>query len=239
MPIRCAIVDDESLAQRLLAEYVQKIPSLELVGKFNRATQVLPLIQAGQIELLFLDIQMPELTGPELLKTLKNKPLVVLTTAYSEFAAESYALDVTDYLLKPITFERFLQAVNKASELLALRARAAAPVPAPLPLPARDGYLLAKADQKLHRIAHADILYIEGLKEYVSIYTAQNQRIITLETLKNLEDALPRPPFIRCHKSYIANLDRVTAVVDNHLEINKKLISIGASYKSEVWAALQ
>ncbi|MCU0450036.1 MAG: LytTR family DNA-binding domain-containing protein [Bernardetiaceae bacterium] len=236
MPINCAIVDDESLALRLLADYVEKSPLLRLVGKFNRAIQVLPLLQAGAVDLLFLDIQMPELTGLELLKTLKTKPLVVLTTAYSEFAAESYALDVTDYLLKPVTFERFLQAVNKASELLALRARATTPVPASVP--ARGGYLLAKADQKLHRIAHADILYIEGLKEYVSIYTAQNQRIITLETLKNLEDDLPQPPFIRCHKSYIANLDRVTAVVDNHLEINKKLISIGASYKAAVLAAL-
>jgi DNA-binding LytR/AlgR family response regulator len=251
--IKCAIVDDESLAVRLLTDYVQKIPLLELVGKFSKATQVLPLLQNESIDLLFLDIEMPDLTGLELIKSLKNKPLIVLTTAYSQYAVEGFELDVTDYLLKPITFDRFLRAVNKVGELLRLKSSAKTLTTAE-PLTSTEeekmieknteaivpkDYLLVKADQKIYKINFKDIVYIEGLKEYVSIYTVQNQRIITLEALKNLEIILPKPPFVRCHKSYIVCLDKVTAIVDNHLEINKKLISIGASYKDEVWKTIE
>jgi DNA-binding LytR/AlgR family response regulator len=235
MEINCAIVDDEPLAVRLLADYVEKVPDLRLVAKLNRATPLPALLQAEPIDLLFLDIQMPELTGLEVLRSLERKPLTVLTTAYSHHAVEGFALDVTDYLLKPIAFERFVKAVNKAREILQLR-QVAQPLP-PINPPAKD-YLLVKADQKIHKVNFRDILYIEGLKEYVSIFTTQNQRIITLETLKNLADTLPSPPFVRCHKSYIVSLDKVTAIVDNHLEINKKLISIGASYKELVWRAI-
>jgi DNA-binding LytR/AlgR family response regulator len=239
--IKCAIVDDESLAIRLLADYVQKTPTLELVGKFNKPTQALPLLQKEEIDLLFLDIEMPELTGLEFIKLLKNKPLVILTTAYSQYAIDGFDLDVSDYLLKPITFERFLKAVNKVSEVWHLKKEnqekenQEKPQNQPMPiLEDKKDYLWVKADQKLQKIFFKDILYIEGLKEYVSIYTIQNQRIITLEALKNLEESLPCPPFVRCHKSYIVSLDKVTAIVDNQLEISKKLIPIGASYKEQV-----
>jgi DNA-binding LytR/AlgR family response regulator len=235
MDLTCAIVDDEPLATRLLAEYVQKTPGLQLLGKCNRPSQLLALLAQQPVDLLFLDIQMPEMTGLDLLKTLKNRPLVILTSAYSHYAVEGFALEVTDYLLKPITFERFGQAVVRASELL--RLRRAAPATAPVPVPAKD-YLLVKADQKIHKVHFNDILYIEGLKEYVSLYTTQHQRLITLEALKNLEEMLPCPPFVRCHKSYIVSLSKVSAIVDNHLEINKKPIPIGPSYREQVWRLL-
>lgn len=235
--IKCAIIDDESLAIRLLANYVQKTPTLELVGKFNKATQALPLLQKEEVDLLFLDIEMPDLTGLEFIKLLKNKPLVILTTAYSQYAIDGFDLDVSDYLLKPITFERFLKAVNKASEVWQLKkgkAEQEQSISVVKDKEVKKDYFWVKADQKLLKVFFKDILYIEGLKEYVSIYTVHNQRIIFLEALKNLEESLPYPPFVRCHKSYIVSLDKVVAIVDNYLEINKKLIPIGASYKERV-----
>jgi DNA-binding LytR/AlgR family response regulator len=234
--ITCAIIDDESLAIKLLADYVQKTPTLELVGKFNKPTQALPLLQREEIDLLFLDIEMPELTGLEFIKLLKNKPFIILTTAYSQYAIDGFDLDVSDYLLKPITFERFLKAVNKVSEIWQLKngsEKNEQTLTNAVSSESKD-YFWVKADQKLQKIFFKDILYIEGLKEYVSIYTIQNQRIITLEALKNLEESLPCPPFVRCHKSYIVSLDKVTAMIDNQLEISKKLIPIGASYKEQV-----
>ncbi|MCU0392842.1 MAG: LytTR family DNA-binding domain-containing protein [Thermoflexibacter sp.] len=236
MMIKCAIIDDESLAIKLLADYVQKTPTLELVGKFNKPTQALPLLQREEIDLLFLDIEMPELTGLEFIKLLKNKPFIILTTAYSQYAIDGFDLDVSDYLLKPVTFERFLKAVNKVSEIWQLKngsEKNEQTLTNAVSSESKD-YFWVKADQKLQKIFFKDILYIEGLKEYISIYTIQNQRIITLEALKNLEESLPCPPFVRCHKSYIVSLDKVTAMIDNQLEISKKLIPIGASYKEQV-----
>ena len=239
--IKCAIIDDESLAIRLLADYVQKTPTLELVGKFNKATLALPLLQKEEIDLLFLDIEMPDLTGLEFIKLLKNKPLIILTTAYSQYAIDGFDLDVSDYLLKPITFERFLKAVSKVSEIWQLKKsveKNEQRIVNEASVEVKKDYFWVKADQKQLKVFFKDILYIEGLKEYVSIYTSQNQRIIILEALKNLEESLPCPPFVRCHKSYIVSLDKVTALVDNHLEINKKLIPIGASYKEQVMKIL-
>lgn len=249
--IKCAIIDDESLAVRLLEDYIQKTPTLELVGKFSKATQALPLLQKEGVDLIFLDIEMPELTGLEFIKLLKNKPLIILTTAYSQYAIDGFDLGVGDYLLKPITFERFLKAVNKVSEIWQLKKESEEKEKKETAeketekygqslsiAEDKKDYFWVKADQKLMKVFFKDILYIEGLKEYVSIYTVHNQRIITLEALKNLEETLPSPPFVRCHKSYIVSVDKVVAVVDNHLEINKKLIPIGASYKEQIMKML-
>ncbi|MFN8355681.1 MAG: LytTR family DNA-binding domain-containing protein [Spirosomataceae bacterium] len=231
--MKCAIVDDEYLAIQLLTTHVKKIPSLELVGAFQRATDVLPILSKGEVDLLFLDIQMPELTGIELIKTLQYKPFIVLTTAYSEYALAGYELDITDYLLKPITFERCIKAVNKVYELWQLKHHNKSQTPNEPSVEKVKNYLMVKADGRLVKVLFDDILYIEGLKEYVSIYTP-SQRIITLERLSNLEALLPADQFVRCHKSYIAALPKVSAVDGNQLEIAKKLIPIGLSYKDEV-----
>ena len=235
--MKCAIVDDEFLAIQLLTAHVSKLPQLELVGTFQRATDVLPLVIKAEVDLLFLDIQMPELTGIELIKSLTNKPLIVLTTAYSEYALAGYELDISDYLLKPVTFERFVKSVNKVHELWQLKQTPKTVQFVEIPTEKAKDYLMVKADGRLVRVFFEDILYIEGLKEYVSIYTP-TQRIITLERMGNLENILPPTRFVRCHKSYIAALAKVTAVDGNQLEINKKLIPIGLSYKEEVMRRL-
>ena len=235
--MKCAIVDDEFLAIQLLTAHVGKLPQLELVGAFQRATDVLPLVMKAEVDLLFLDIQMPELTGIELIKSLTTKPLIVLTTAYSEYALAGYELDISDYLLKPITFERFVKSVNKVHELWQLKQTPKTAQIVEIPTEKAKDYLMVKADGRLVRVFFDDILYVEGLKEYVSIYTL-TQRIITLDRMGNLENVLPPTRFVRCHKSYIAALSKITAIDGNQLEINKKLIPIGLSYKEEVMRRL-
>lgn len=226
MKVRCLIVDDEQLARELIAAYCNKIPNLEVVAQCKSPIEAIDIIQKEEIDLLFLDIQMPDLTGIELLKTLSIKPQVIFTTAYSEYALEGYELEVVDYLLKPIPFERFMQAYNKALKNLLPKTAA------PETNPAAD-YLILKADHKTHKVKHSDILYIEGLKEYVSYYT-KDQRIIVLQSLKSLEESLPPSQFIRIHKSYIINKSHVQVIEGNQVAILDKKIPIGKSYKDDV-----
>jgi len=225
MSLRCLVVDDEQLARTLLAEYIQKVPFLEHVGECKNPIEAMDCLENQDIDVLFLDIQMPELTGIEFLKTLKKKPVVILTTAYSEYALEGYELDVTDYLVKPFSLERFIQAVNKANDLITIQRKAEGASIDP-----GNTYLTVHADHKIYRLKLDEILYIEGLKEYVSYYTS-DQRIIALESLKKLEETLPSDKFMRIHKSYIIPLDKVTSVVGNQVEIGNKLIPIGRSYR--------
>jgi len=234
----CLIVDDEALALRLMEDYVLKIPQLEIVGKCSNALSALQILNARQIDILFLDIQMPDLTGIELIKIVKNKPAIILTTAYSEHALEGYRLDITDYLLKPIPFERFVQAANKAIEWCNFKNFNPA-------LPAQNNttqnlpdHFFVKSDYKQVKIFFSDILYIEGLREYVSIFTSE-KRIITLETLKNMELLLAEQNFIRIHKSYIINKGKVNAINGNMVELGKQKIPIGKSYKAEVLQLLK
>ena len=226
MKIKCLIVDDEYPALVLLEDYISKMPELELVAKCENAMEANQHLKENNIDVMFLDIQMPDLTGLELLKSLKQKPVVILTTAYSEYALEGYELDVTDYLVKPFSFERFVQSVNKAKELIALKKGGKQGT-------AAKPHFFVKADYKKVRINHEDILYIEGLREYVSIYT-QDKRIITLEAMKNLETTLPNDQFIRVHKSYIIAIDKVNALVGNMVEIGNKQIPIGKIYREKV-----
>lgn len=233
MKYSCLIVDDEALALRLMEDYVLKIPQIEIVGKCSNALSALQILNSRQIDILFLDIQMPDLTGIELIKIVKNKPAIILTTAYSEHALEGYRLDITDYLLKPIPFERFVQAANKAIEWCNFKNFNPA-------LPTQNNttqslpdHFFVKSDYKQVKIFFSDILYIEGLREYVSIYTSE-KRIITLETLKNMELLLSEQNFIRIHKSYIINKSKVNAINGNMVELGKQKIPIGKSYKEEV-----
>ena len=226
MKINCIIVDDEYLARVLLADYVSKLPQLKLVATCSSALEAIELMQNNTIDLIFLDIQMPELTGIDFVKTLTNKPKVIFTTAYPEYALDGYALDVTDYLLKPIPFDRFVQAVNKATEQIKLiEKQSAAPKP--------NDYITIKSEHRIHKVDYKNIVYIEGSKEYVIFNLKEGKRIITLETLKKLEEILPSN-FLRVHKSHIVNKDFVKSLYGNMIEIKNTRISIGKTYKSVV-----
>jgi len=234
--INCLIVDDEELARNLLENYIGRLPHLAMVDKCRDPFEALNVLNAQPVDLIFLDIQMPGLTGVEFLRTLKNKPLVIFTTAYPDFALEGYSLDVTDYLLKPFSFERFVQAVNKASDLLALRkAAAASPTlsePTAAATAAKD-FILVKSEHKVHRLRHEDISYIEGMREYVAFHTPSG-RILSLNSLKGLEDELPADQFLRIHKSYIVAIGKIAALEGNQVLVGKEKLPIGASYREAV-----
>lgn len=231
MKIRCLIVDDEELARTLLENYVQRVPFLELAGKCKNPLEAIAMLQAQPVDLLLLDIQMPELSGIDLLKTLKNKPFTIFTTAYEAYALEGYNLDVVDYLLKPIAFERFLQAVNKVLERSIQRPPVQEAMSTPA-LPVKD-FILVKSDHKIHRLPLEDITYIQSMREYVAYYTP-NGRILALGSLKNLEEELPAERFQRIHKSYIVALDKVKSLEGNMLHVAGERLPIGANYKDEV-----
>jgi len=228
--IRCLIVDDEELARNLLEKFISKLPHLEMVDKCENPVKAMEVLQKEKIDLLFLDIQMPEMTGVEFLKILPNKPVVIFTTAYSEYALEGYELDITDYLLKPFSFDRFVQAVNKAVELIALKNGSNNASVSEI---AKD-YLLVNADHKIFKLKFSDIEYIEGMREYVAFHTASQGRILSLMSLKKLEEDLPSEQFMRIHKSYILNSQKVKALEGNLVHLGEKKLPIGASYREKV-----
>ena len=236
--MRCIAIDDEPFALELLADDIQKLPFLELVGQFSNPLDAYDLIRRGQVDLLFLDIQMPTLTGLQFLRTLTNPPMVILTTAYEKYALDGYTLDVVDYLMKPIPFERFLKAVSKAHDLFLLRQGRPAPVvdlaePAPVQavsLPERTFFFVFAEYQEI-RIFHDEVLYVEGLKDYVKIFTTQQVRpILSRLTLKAIEARLPANQFCRVHKSFIVALAKITAFQRTRLFIGKQEIPVGSSY---------
>ncbi len=235
MNLRCLIVDDEPLARNLLEQYVAKVPYLELVKTCSSPIEAIDVLQKQPVDLLFLDVQMPDITGISLLKILPRKPLVVLTTAYSEYALEGYELDVMDYLLKPITFERFLKAANKAMQRAGENQPPTEPPPQIVvtqaaPAETTQPYLFVKDGTKLVKIRLADILYIEGVKDYVSIHTSE-KRVLTHQTLKSLEAQLPENQFVRIHHSYIVGLDWIDSIHKEKVQIGKALLPISDTYR--------
>ena len=236
--LRCIAVDDEAYATRLLASYIQKLPALlTLAGTTTNPLEALQWVQEGRVDVVFLDIQMPELTGLQFLKICGNRCKVVLTTAYPEYALDGYEHDVVDYLLKPISFDRFLRAVQKVQALLA--PPAALGPPAPVPVPASD-YLFVKGERKSKylKLNYADILYVQGLKNYVSI-VALDQRVVTYLTLRELEAQLPQPPFVRVHKSYIISLDHLRLVDGNTLYVGTESIALGETYRDDFFRLIR
>ena len=227
--INCLIVDDEPLAADVIESFVGKMPHMHLVGKVNSATDAMALLKIHKVDILFLDIQMPEMTGLELLKTLRNPPLVIFTTAYPNYALESYEIDAADYLLKPVSFDRFAKAVNKAEERLrGTLAEGETP-----------DYIFVKADGKLVRINIEEICYVEGLKDYVIIHTMQS-KVVTHNTMKNIEALLLSDDnFIRIHRSYIINLRFVKEIEGNSFRVKDQLLTIGTTFKEEVQAKLE
>ena len=232
----CIIVEDEPLARSLLENYIQKVPYLQLVQSFSDPLKALEFLRESTVDILFSDIQMPEITGITLLKILQKKPLIILTTAYSEYAIEGYELDVLDYLLKPITFERFLKSVEKASlrlnanqgvstekntqEIVTINPVAEAVQP----------YIFVKDGTKLVKIKLNEIMYIEGLKDYVAIYTS-HQKVVSLQTIKSLEFTLPEKQFIRIHNSFIVALEWIEAIQREKVQIGKVFLPISDTYR--------
>jgi two-component system LytT family response regulator len=238
--LKCIAVDDEPLALDIIEDYVSKVPFLELVKRTENAIEALQMVQEGGIDLVFLDIQMPELTGIQFLKIANGKADYILTTAYSQYALESYDLNVSDYLLKPIAFDRFYKAVEKVHNRLK-KQQSPADVPLqplfapaavkPVATPVQD-FIFVKTEHKIQKIELDDILYIEGLKDYISIFT-KNERVITLQNMKKMEETLPKDQFIRVHKSYIIALDKIESIERSRISICGKVIPIGDTYRDE------
>ncbi len=230
--IRCLAVDDEVYATKMIADYISKVPYFELAGTTTNAIEALTRIQQGDIDLVFLDIQMPELTGIQFLKLCGHKCKVILTTAYAEYALEGFEHDVIDYLLKPIAFDRFLKAAQKAFNIFNVAKHQDNPADNSLQATDQPSYMFIKGESKnkFLKVNFNDILYIEGLKNYVSIFTA-SQRFVTYQSLQGLEAQLPKPPFYRVHKSYIIAIDKLRMIDGHTIYIGDKAIPIGETYR--------
>ncbi len=225
--MNCLIIEDEPLARNLLTDYVRKIPQLNLIKACSSPLEGMEVLRTEAIDLLFLDIQMPEITGLSLLKILQKRPLVVLTTAYSEYALEGYELDVVDYLLKPITLDRFIRAVDKAQQRFVPAHHPTVPVHQ---MPVTQPFIFVKDSTKLVKVRWSDILYVEGLKDYVAIHTRQ-QKIVSLQRLKLLEAQLPSEHFIRIHNSYIIALDAIDVIHKDKVQIGDVFLPVSDSYR--------
>lgn len=225
MAIKVLLVDDEFMALKLLEEFISQIPDLVLVEKTKSPVKALEILQQEKIDLLFLDIQMPVLSGNNLLKSLPNPPVTIFTTAYSDYAIEAFDLNVIDYLLKPFSFERFLQAVNKAKQQIIKQNK--------IQPKEKENFMTIKVDGRLEKIRIEDILFIEGLKEYVRIICPDKKYVI-LESLKNLEKQLTNYKFLRVHKSFIVSIQKVSTLNGNMLVIGKYKIPISRTKKEEV-----
>jgi DNA-binding LytR/AlgR family response regulator len=226
MTIRCLLVDDEPLALDLLEGYVSKTPSLELAGRCSSAFQAMEMLDKTEVDIIFLDIQMPGLSGLEFSRSLKDGPKVIFTTAFEQFALEGFKVDALDYLLKPISYPEFLNAVNKAKRWFGHFEKAA--------IPETRTSIFVKADYKLLQIDFNNILYIEGLKDYVKFCLEDNEKpVLSLMSMKSLEENLPESKFMRVHRSFIVNLDKIKTIERNRIVFGKEYIPISENYKEK------
>ena len=226
MTIKCAIIDDEPLAAGLLASYARKTPFLHLVGTYGSAIEAMKELRDNPVQLLFLDIQMPELTGIEFAKILPQETKIIFTTAFQQYALEGYKVSALDYLMKPVSYNDFLKAANKALDWFCVAQKQ--------PVYAEDRLMFVKNDYKLVRVALDDILYIEGLKDYVRIYLEDGERITSLMNMKKLEDYLPHPEFLRTHRSYIVHMSKTQSVDRFRLVFGNEYIPVSDTYKDDV-----
>lgn len=233
--MRCLVVDDEPLARQLIESYIHRVDGLTLVRSCSNAIEAFTIIQQQQVDLVFLDIQMPQITGIDLLKTLKQRPRIILTTAYREYAVDAYDLDVTDYLLKPILFERFLRSISKIYQLKQPNELVSEEI-SKWPT-YEESYTYLKEDREMVKVFLKDILYIESLRDYVRVKTTSKQ-IVTYQKISYLEQKLPEGKFIRVHRSFIIALDKVSAFSSTSVKINTHDIPIGRNYKSQALNAL-
>jgi DNA-binding LytR/AlgR family response regulator len=243
MKYNCVIVDDERPALKLLAAYIKKLPHLELVASCEDAFEAIAALQNNQVDILFLDIHMPEFTGIELLQSLKQKPQVIMTTAYREYAVEGFEMEVTDYLVKPFSFERFLQGVNKAtqnlnSEKIPRTNSSSTESLSDISEKKQDTYFFVKTNHKMEKVPLQEILYIESMREYVSIQL-KSRRFVVHQTMNAMEEKLPLPDFMRVHRSYIIGLNHIQTIMGNVLNINGKEIPIGGSYRKSFFDQIE
>jgi len=229
MKTRCLIVDDEPLAIRLIEKHASQIESLEVVATCNSALKAFEILNKEHIDLLFIDIKMPNMTGIEFLQNIKNAPKTIFTTAYRDYAVESYELEIVDYLLKPITFTRFFKAVEKYfREIESTKQVINKPLSKESP-----SYIVVKESNKNHKVILKDIIYIESIKDYIKIHLA-NKEITTKYKIGSIENELTDASFLRVHRSFIINTEKISAFSNHELEIGNHTIPIGASYKEKV-----
>ncbi len=234
--LKCIIIDDEPLAIQLLSDYAIKSKDLELVGSYTNPLEAFHSLQHQAVDLIFLDIQMPELTGIQFMQLAKNEQLYILTTAYDNYALQGYDFDVVDYLLKPISLDRFLAAVEKAKERKNVAQSAlASPIP---PSVQNNNFMFVKTGYKTQRIQYDAILYFEGLSDYVAIHTSK-EKILTLEKMKHFAQTLPDHLFVRVHKSFIVSIEKIDFIERNRISIGDKYIPIGATYAAAFWEKIK
>ncbi|MEZ5040329.1 MAG: LytTR family DNA-binding domain-containing protein [Saprospiraceae bacterium] len=234
MKLRSLIIDDEPLAHKIVLEYASEVPFVEIVGQCYLATEALALLRAQEVDLIFLDIQMPKIKGLDFLRTLNKKPLVIITSAYEEYALESFELDVCDYLLKPFRFDRFLKAANRALELHQLKQGVLSVSPTSQEPAAAPGQLFIKSDKRLIQIDLAAVFYLESYGNYVKVWL-ENEFHLTPRTLSSFEDQLPSPDFLRIHKSFIIHKKFIDYIEGNFLVMkNKKQLPIGKNHRQDI-----
>jgi len=224
MILKTLVIDDEPLAQNILRKYAEDIKSVEIRGFCSDALEAIEILERQPIDLIFLDINMPKLSGIEFLKTLKNPPLVILTTAYTDYAMEGYELNVLDYLVKPFSFARFLKAVQKAEQQFQLTQKTKTEE--------KPESVFIKSNKKTYQVKFSDIIYIEGLGDYIKIYT-EKTHLVTNFSMKKMEELLPENEFYRIHKSHIVNLKKIVAIEGNMVELLNIKLTIGSNYRTE------
>ncbi|MFT3910774.1 MAG: LytTR family DNA-binding domain-containing protein [Ferruginibacter sp.] len=230
--IRCIAIDDEPLALELLQDNISKVSYLQLVASCDSAIDAMKIMEHQAVDLIFLDIQMPGLTGLQFIQSMTVKPMIILITAYEKYALEGFNLDVTDYLVKPVSLERFIKACNKAKELFDLRTAGKENLP-----PSNPGYIFVNVEYTQVKITIADIVYIEGLKDYIKIHLQSNQRpIVTRMAIKTIEEQLPAGGFVRIHKSYIVSIAHITAVRKTSVFIDKIELPVSENYRDAITA---
>lgn len=230
--MKCIIVDDEPLAIEILESYVARIDDLKWVGSFRNALAAFTFLQQNPVDLIFLDIQMPKLSGIDFLKTLKRAPKIIFTTAFRDYAIEGFELEVADYLLKPIPFERFLKSIAKV-----LPQQPVVETKAALPSTPADNFIYFKVDKKMVKTRMNDVLFIESIKDYVKVKTIEKE-IITQQKISYLEESLPKSQFLRIHRSFIINVEKIDAYSASDVELGKHQIPIGRNYKNDVMKVL-
>jgi DNA-binding LytR/AlgR family response regulator len=227
MKLKCIIIDDEPIARKLLQEFIEEIDYLELAGQAENPLKAVPLLTNNDIDIVFLDINMPKINGIAFLKTSKKTSSIIMTTAYAEYAVEAYELDVLDYLVKPIAFDRFFKACNKAKEIREARKITAAP-----PAKINDHFFI-KCDSQIEKVFYNDLLYAEAMLNYVMLYTISKKMMVYV-TIKSLEEQLPSHIFIKVHKSFIVNINKIKSIEGNILDIGIKKITISQNLKEKV-----
>jgi len=234
MKLKCLLVDDEPPALEVLESYVREVAHLELLGTCGNALEAFGVLQQQPVDLLFLDIKMPKMLGTDFLRSLRHPPQVIFTTAYREYAYEGFELDAVDYLLKPISLDRFLKAVAKASPTDA----PAPPAVAELPTPNADAFLYFRIDRKMVKVVLRDILYVEGLKDYIKIHTAAGPPLVVKQTINGMEEKLSESNFLRIHRSFIVALDKIRTYNTRHIEVANQELPIGRLFRPRVEEAL-